>query len=87
MVLTYSWPRRLPVHPRRCRSALAASGVGSARQSASSAAGAVGDQASQNLNSTGSATASSASTASRATGDARSRSRAAVQRMQERYQR
>ncbi|MEN1933992.1 hypothetical protein P4909_25480 [Escherichia coli] len=46
-----------------------------------------GDKASQNLNSTGSATASSASTASRATGDARSRSRAAVQRMQERYQR
>lgn len=88
MVLTYKLAEALAgASAQGAAQALAASGIGSARQSASSAAGAVGDKASQNLNSTDSATASSASTASRATGDARSRSRAAVQRMQERYQR
>ncbi|MCK7247670.1 type IV secretion system protein [Enterobacter asburiae] len=64
--------------------ALANAGVSMGASTASNAAGNIGNRAAENLNSTGSATAS---TASRTYGDARSRSRAAVQRMQERYQR
>ncbi|MFA1019358.1 type IV secretion system protein, partial [Enterobacter sp. SAT-E-asb] len=85
MVLTWKLAEALAgASAQGAAQALAASGIGSGQKIVSNTAGSVGDKASQNLNSTGSATAS---TASRTSGDARSRSRAAVQRMQERYQR
>lgn len=85
MVLTWKLAEALAgASAQGAAQALANAGVSMGASTASNAAGNIGNRAAENLNSTGSATAS---TASRTSGDARSRSRAAVQRMQERYQR